>query len=164
IPEAILEALRIPRTPEIAALDQAVEALGRQPSLLVLDNFEQLVEDGARMIRTLLERVPNLTCLVSSRQCLAIEGAQEFPVAPLPVPSAVEGGKLKVESSDPQPVRSFNLQPSTLNQYESVQLFVDRAQAVRPDFQMTPANAAAVAELCRRLDGIPLALELAGAR
>jgi len=145
IPGAVADALQLPRSPHIEPLDQAVEALSRQPSLLVLDNFEHLAGEGALVLRTLLERVPTLTCLVTSRQTLDLSGEAEFFVAPLPTPSG-EGT------------------PEGLMSCDSVQLFVDRAQAARPDFQVTPANARAVSALCDRLEGIPLALELAGAR
>jgi len=145
IPGAVADALQLPRSPHIEPLDQAVEALSRQPSLLVLDNFEHLAGEGALVLRTLLQRVPTLTCLVTSRQTLDLSGEAEFFVAPLPTPSG-EGT------------------PEGLMTCDSVQLFVDRAQAARPDFQVTPANARAVSALCDRLEGIPLALELAGAR
>jgi predicted ATPase len=145
IPGAIVEALRLPRLPQVEPLDQAVEVLSRQSSLLVLDNFEHLVEDGTVTVRTLLERAPTVTCLVTSRQTLNLAGETESFVAPLPTPSG-EGT------------------PEGLMSCDSVQLFVDRAQAARPDFQVTRANARAVADLCTALEGIPLALELAGAR
>jgi predicted ATPase len=143
--DAIRDALHLTPSPEAAPLEQVVAALSHQPTLLVLDNFEHLVAAGAPLIRTLRERVPTLQCLVTSRQRLEVEGEREFPVLPLPTPEEWNN-------------------PEQLSLYESVQLFVDRAQAVQPDFQVTNANAAAVAELCHRLEGIPLALELAAAR
>jgi predicted ATPase/Tfp pilus assembly protein PilF len=145
IADAVLDTLRLPRSPHVEPLEQLVEALTRQPSLLLLDNFEQLVGEGAAIVRTMLERVATLQCLVTSRQALGLAGEREFVVAPLPTPG---GAHI----------------PEQLTLCESVQLFVDRAQAVRPDFQVTNANANAVAELCNRLEGIPLALELAAAR
>ncbi len=145
IPAALVEALRLPPAGQIEPLDRAVEALAQQPALLVLDNFEQLVDAGATLVRTLLERVPGLKCLVTSRQRLELAGEQEFPLSPLPTPQS-EGT------------------PDQVSLYESVQLFVDRAQAVKPDFQVTEGNASAVARLCAGLEGIPLALELAAAR
>src|SRR5207248_2230302 len=108
---------------------------------------EQLVAGGAILVQELLARAPSLQCLVTSRQRLDVAGEREFPVQPLPRP----GG---AGDWTPEPLLAF----------ESVQLFVDRAQAVKPDFQVTPANAAALAELCDRLEGIPLAVELAAAR
>ena len=122
-----------------------MEALNRQPSLLILDNLEQFVEEGGLLIHALLERVPLLTCLVTSRQSLRLPGEREYPLAPLATPNG-------------------HGTPERLTMFESVRLFVDRAQAVRPDFQVTSQNAPAVAELCDRLEGIPLAIELAAAR
>lgn len=143
--DQVREALHLPRLPNWEPLEQVVDALSRQPSLLLLDNFEQLLVDGAQTVQTLRERVATLTLLVTSRQRLSLPGERQFPVWPLPTPR--EPGA-----------------PEQLSRNESVQLFVDRAQAVRPDFQITHRNGAAVAELCRRLEGIPLALELAAAR
>src|SRR5262249_26606889 len=99
IPDKLLDALRLPRSPQMAPLEQAAAFLSRQPSLLLLDNFEHLVTEGAPLVQTLLEQAPTLTCLVTSRQRLNLAGEQEFPVAPLPVP--VGGGWLMVEGSEP---------------------------------------------------------------
>ncbi len=135
VADAVLDSLRVPRSPQREPLDQAVEALARQPSLLVLDNFEQLVEGGgAQIVQTLLSRAPALTCLVTSRQVLGLSVEREFTLSPLPTPS---GGET----------------PERLSLFESVQLFVDRAQQVKPDFQVTNRNAPAVAQLCSRLEG-----------
>jgi predicted ATPase/DNA-binding SARP family transcriptional activator len=142
---AVLKALRVPQSGGVDPLEQATAALSHQPALLLLDNFEHLVGDGAPLVRALLERVSSLTCLVTSRQRLALAGEREFHVLPLPTPD--EGDA-----------------PEQLIQCESVQLFLDRAQAVRPDFQVTAANASAVAAVCHRLEGMPLALVLAAAR
>jgi non-specific serine/threonine protein kinase len=138
--------------------------LAARPTLLVLDNFEHLVAEGALTVRALLERVPALICLVTSRCPLGLEGEQEFFVPPLPVPPAagVPGARGQVpEVASPG---TWHLAPGSLLQNASVRLFVDRAQAVQPDFQLTSGNAEVVAEICRRLEGIPLALELAAAR
>jgi predicted ATPase/DNA-binding SARP family transcriptional activator len=150
--EAVRDALQLPRLPEVEPMEQVIAALSRQITgsggrgpLLVLDNFEQLVAEGAAVVRTLLERVPALTCLVTSRRRLSLSGEREFPVCPLPIPP-----------------RSVSAEQLCL--CPSVQLFVDRAQAVRPDFALREENAAAVADVCRRLEGLPLALELAAAR
>src|SRR5207248_4740566 len=94
IPDQILLALRLPRVPQREALEQAAAFLSRAPSLLLLDNYEHLVEAGAQVTQQLLERVEHLTVLVTSRQRLGLEGEREFPVAPLPVPvKAVDGGQ-----------------------------------------------------------------------
>lgn len=144
IASAIREAMRLPSSLG-EPLEQVVEALKRQSSLLVLDNFEHLAEAGATIVQTLLERVPSLTLLVTSRQALGLSAEREFPVLPLPTPNGPDT-------------------PEQLSLYDSVRLFVDRAQAVKPDFQVSNHNAPAVAELCERLEGIPLAIELAAAR
>ncbi|MDQ3813231.1 MAG: AAA family ATPase, partial [Armatimonadota bacterium] len=147
---AVLDALHLrgpegAPAPDVDPLEQVVAALSRQPSLLILDNFEHLVAHGANFVETLLARVPELTCLVTSRQCLDIPGEREFVVQPLPTPR--EPGT-----------------PEQLLQLASVQLFVNRARAVRPDFQVTERNAEAVVALCQCLEGIPLSIELAAAR
>jgi predicted ATPase/DNA-binding SARP family transcriptional activator/Tfp pilus assembly protein PilF len=143
---AILSALELERSPTVAPLDQVAEFLNRQPSLLVLDNFEHLAEMGAGIVLTLLTRVAALVCLVTSRSKLALAGEDEFPVEPLPTP--------------PPGVET----PERLMLYASVSLFVDRAQAAHPKFKLMARNVGAVAKLCDRLDGIPLSIELAAAR
>jgi predicted ATPase/DNA-binding SARP family transcriptional activator len=145
IGEAVGVALRLPPAPDAESLDRVVAALSGRPTLLVLDNFEHLVDEGALWVRRLLERVPSLICVVTSRQRLALAGEREFPVPPLRMPD--EADTL-----------------ADLDRCESVQFFVDRAHAVAPDFRLTPANASAVARLCHCLEGIPLALEIAAAR
>jgi predicted ATPase len=114
--------------------------------LLALDNFEQ-VTGAAPLLAELLRAAPGLVVLVTSRTVLRLSGEHEFPVPPLPVPPALAGGD-----------------PADLRRYASVSLFVERAHAVAPGFELTGANATAVAEICRRLDGLPLAIELAAAR
>ena len=141
---AILEALRLEASPETDPLEQIIAFLQGQPSLLILDNFEQLVDRGAAVVKTLLSRAPQLTCLVTSRQRLEIEGEREFALSPLPAPT---------EAATPE----------QLLLWPSVALFLDRAQAHRQDFQLTPRNATTVAALCQRLEGIPLAIELTAA-
>jgi predicted ATPase len=114
--------------------------------LLVLDNFEQVV-GAAPLLAELLGVAPGLVVLVTSRVVLRLSGEHEFPVPPLPVPPA---------GSSPD--------PEELQRYASVALFTERAHAADPGFELTGGNAAAVAEICRRLDGLPLAIELAAAR
>ena len=120
--------------------------LQRKCVLLILDNFEQVIEAGT-LVAELLASSPELTVIVTSREPLHIRGEREFPVPPLGLPSR----------SDDQSVER-------LTQYESVLLFIDRATAVSPNFMVTNENAPAVAEICIRLDGLPLAIELAAAR
>ncbi|MDQ5852092.1 MAG: tetratricopeptide repeat protein, partial [Chloroflexota bacterium] len=114
--------------------------------LLVLDNFEQVLE-AAPLVAELLGSAPQLEVLVTSRAPLRLAAEREYPVPPLTVP-------------DPKRLPEL----ASLSQYEAVALFIERAQAVKPDFQVTNTNAPAVAEICARLDGLPLAIELAAAR
>ncbi|MBC8137237.1 MAG: hypothetical protein H8F28_15260 [Fibrella sp.] len=118
------------------------------PTLLLLDNLEHLVAEAGALITALRKRVPGLLILSTSRRPLAINGEQVFAVEPLPVPG----------NSDTL------TRPETLAENAAARLFVDRARAVRPDFQITGSNMEAVAGLIQRLEGIPLAIELAAAR
>ncbi|MGH2616462.1 MAG: ATP-binding protein, partial [Thermomicrobiales bacterium] len=118
--------------------------------LLLLDNVEHLLDAGPA-IAALLEACPRLTILATSRAPLGIYGERAFPVLPLALP---EGPSAVNPSSGLGEIAA----------YDSVRLFVERAQAVRPDFALNEANAADVAAICRRLDGLPLAIELAAAR
>ena len=144
----ILKALSIPRSPQTEPLEQILQYQLQQANgqklLLVLDNFEHLLEAGAGFVRTLLEQSENVICLVTSRQRLEIEGEQELLVLPLPVP-----------------LSPCNLE--CLMTFASVRLFIARAQEVCPDFRITPSNRSALAALCNHLDGLPLAIELASA-
>jgi predicted ATPase/class 3 adenylate cyclase len=119
--------------------------------LLLLDNFEQVV-DAAPLLAELLAAAPRLKMLITSRAVLHLSGEHAFPVPPLALPDSAS-----LQSTTVDVV-------STLSHYTAVELFIQRAQAVKPDFQVTTANAAAVAEICARLDGLPLAIELAAAR
>ncbi len=145
IPRAIIGALQDSAVDSTDVFGQIVELLRERSSLVVLDNLEQIAAAAAPLVDRLLVQVPSLTCLVTSRRRLAIPGEREIPIAPLASP----------ESAD---------SPEELIEYPAVQLFVDRAQAARADFQITPNNAGTIASLCRSLDGVPLALELVAAR
>ena len=114
--------------------------------LLVLDNFEQVAE-AASLVAGLLGAAAGLVVLVTTRTVLRLSGEHEFAVQPLPVPRP-----------------GLVLEAAAARQYASVRLFVQRAQARAPGFELTNANAGAVAEICRRLDGLPLAIQLAAAR
>jgi len=122
------------------------QALSAKELLLVLDNFEQIVA-AAPAVADLLTSCPGVQVLVTSRELLRVRGEHAFPVDPLPVPDT---GQVATGEQ--------------IAHYPAVQLFIERAVAVRPDFVVSDENAAAVAELCRRLDGLPLAIELAAAR
>ncbi len=121
-------------------------AIREQRLLLLLDNFEQVAVAG-RAISQLLAAAPGLKALVTSRSALHVYGEREYPVPPLPLPD-----------------RRRSTPVEQLMQYEAVRLFVVRAQEVKADFTLTPANAKVIADICYRLDGLPLAIELAAAR
>jgi predicted ATPase/class 3 adenylate cyclase len=128
-------------------LKEGLEAYLRDRNLLlVLDNFEQILE-GASLVGELLGACPKLKVLATSRIPLRLYGEQEYPVPPLAVPNPGVLPPLEV-----------------LTQYEAVRLFVERARSVKPDFEITNESAPAVAKICARLDGLPLAIELAAAR
>ena len=114
--------------------------------LLVLDNFEQVIDAGV-VVADLLAQCLFIKVLLTSRMPLHVRGEQEFPVPPLPLPVSPDDGDL-----------------SRLSRNEAVQLFVERAQAARPDFALTTLNARDIAAICQKLDGLPLAIELAAAR
>jgi predicted ATPase len=127
-------------------LDALVEHFGDAPVLLVLDNLERVVA-AARDLEEVLTRCSGVKILATSRIALRLRGEREYPVPALALPSA--SGDLRVEELASSP---------------AIALFVDRARAVRPDFALTAENARAVAEISRRLEGVPLAIELAAAR
>jgi predicted ATPase/DNA-binding CsgD family transcriptional regulator len=130
--------------PPMTVLEQH---LAPRQLLLVLDNCEHLVEAVAKMVGTLMRSCPELRVLATSRESLGIYGEVTFPVPSLPVPD---------EQLPPSPQETAR--------FEAVALFVDRATAVTPGFALTRDNHAAVAEICRRVEGLPLAIELAAAR
>ena len=128
--------------------------------LLVLDNFEQVI-DAAPLVADLLRSASGLKLLVTSRAALRISGEHEYPVPGLPTPPDL--AELTALERAQLPVRERSLEADALAAYESVELFIARATAVRPGFQVTNENAAAVAAICARLRGMPLAIELAAA-
>jgi predicted ATPase/DNA-binding CsgD family transcriptional regulator len=122
-----------------------LSVIGQFRLLLLIDNFEQVVE-SAPVVAELLIGAPGLSVLVTSREPLKVSGEQEYPIAPLTVPSTGQLG------------------PHDLTQLDAVRLFAERARAVLPTFAIAPDNAVQIADICRRLDGLPLAIELAAAR
>ena len=142
----IAGALGLVERPERGPLEALIASLRGRRTLLVLDNFEQLL-DAAPMLSELLTGAPGLTLLVTSRAPLDVREERIYPVPALQLPD-----------------RSRALEVDRLRRIEAVRLFVTRARDVRPDFDLSAGNAGAVAELCLRLDGLPLPLELAAAR
>jgi predicted ATPase len=127
-------------------LEQVQAALGEEHFLLLLDNFEQMVA-AASEVEQLLASCPNLKIVVTSREVLHVGAEHEFPVPPLALPDLTHLPALEA-----------------LSHNAAVALFIQRCQAVKPNFQLTSVNAPTVAEICTRLDGLPLAIELAAAR
>ena len=146
VPMSIIQALNIKPMSSSPVAQSLVMYLRDKQALLVLDNFEQ-VEEAATVVSELLAEVPGLKVLATSRVVLHLYGEHEFSVPPLDFPH-------------PDVV----LDTAELLQYEAIQLFVERAQAVDPDFALTTENGAIIAQTCAMLDGLPLALELAAAR
>ncbi|MHB8574204.1 MAG: TIR domain-containing protein [Dehalococcoidia bacterium] len=146
VPGAVAQALGLGESSGQSPAEAVAAFLRRRALLLVLDNFEQ-VTDAAGFVRTLLAGSTALKLLLTSRTVLRLPGEREYPVPPLPLPPPGLRGDAAALARSP-----------------AVALFVQRAQDARPDFTLSEENAAAVSEICRRLDGLPLAIELAAAR
>ena len=142
----IAETLGIRERADQSLLERLKEHLRQKQMLLLLDNFEQVVSAAAQVVE-LLVACPQLKVMVTSREVPHVRARHEFAVPPLPLPDLKHLPDL-----------------AALSHFAAVALFISRAQAVKPDFQMTATNAHAIAEICARLDGLPLAIELAAAR
>ena len=147
VPSAVAQALGVRERPDLPLTATLVDFLGSKRMLLVLDNCEHLIDACARLVDTLLSSCKHLRVLATSREALGVAGETNWLVPSLTVPDA--GHLPSVED---------------LTRYEAVRLFVERVRSRLPAFVLTPENARAVVEVCRRLDGIPLAIELATAR
>jgi predicted ATPase/predicted negative regulator of RcsB-dependent stress response len=147
VPDAVAEALDLHALPGGAIVDAIAAELASRELLLVLDNCEHVIGASAALADALLRSAPGLTILATSREPLRVPGEVVFRVPSLAIP-------------DPDGAET----PEALLEYEAVRLFVERAGAVAPGFALAEANAPAVARICHRLDGLPLALELAAAR
>lgn len=147
LPQAVAAALDLREEPSRPILATLMDYLRARKSLLILDNCEHVIEASAHLAEALLRACADLHILASSREALGIAGETAFRVPSL---------------STPDPHQS--LPAEGLPQYEAVRLFIDRAALALPSFRVTDDNASAVAQICHRLDGIPLAIELAAAR
>ncbi len=147
VPEAVARAVGVREGPGTPVVEALTTFLRDRRLLLLMDNCEHLIDACAGLADELLDRSPGLRILATSREPLHVGGEVTYPLQPLPVPPAEARTDVGV-----------------LVTCASVELFLDRAQAARPDFQLTVRNAQTVAEICGRLDGIPLALELAATR
>jgi predicted ATPase/class 3 adenylate cyclase len=142
--QVVAATLGIAARPAMSLEDSVVESLSGRSMLLVLDNCEHLLDAAGLLAERLLRDCPDVRVLATSREGLAVPGERVWPLRSLSVPRDTDPGSLAASAA--------------------IMLFVDRASAARPGFRLDESNAAAVAEVCRRLDGIPLALELAAAR
>jgi predicted ATPase len=147
VASAIAQVLGIPVAGARTPLEGVIEHLHDKTILLVLDNFEQLLPAAAPIASKILQAGPGVKLLVSSRAVLHVYGEQELAVQPLGLP-------------DPKALPGL----AALTQFEAVKLFIERAVSVKPDFTATNENAPAIAGICERVDGLPLAIELAAAR
>ena len=154
-------AIGIAETARRTATEVLLEWIDAKHVLFVLDNFEQVLEAGP-IVADLLRAAPNLKVLATSRAALRVSGEQEYPVPGLPTPP--DPSQLTALERANLPEASRRLDLATLATYEAVRLFIARASAVRPGFLVTNENAPAVAAICARLHGMPLAIELAAAR
>ncbi len=146
VPATIAERLSLPDRGGREPVERLKEYLRERRLLIILDNFEQVIE-AAPLVTELLADAPGLGIVATSREALRVYGEQEYPVPPLAVP-------------DPAVVHEVAL----ASQFGAVELFLERARAVMPGFGLDDDNLAAVVEICFRLDGLPLAIELAAAR
>ena len=146
MPATIAQRLSLPDRGGRSPIERLREHLRDRRLLIILDNFEQVI-DAAPLVTELLADAPGLGILATSREALRVYGEREYPVPPLAVP-------------DPRAVPEIGL----ASQFGAVALFLERARAVMPSFGLTDDNLAAVVEICYRLDGLPLAIELAAAR
>jgi predicted ATPase/DNA-binding CsgD family transcriptional regulator len=146
--QLITKNLGIPGRSEQSALESLVDHLQSKEMLIVLDNCEHLIADCAQLVQQILSQTAGPRILVTSREPLAIAGEMIYPVSGLACPPMGAG-----DARDHQ----------KLMHYDAVQLFVERARAILPEFAITAANALDIVQICQRLDGLPLALELASA-
>lgn len=147
VPATIAQALGVNQIGESSFADRLKEYLRDKHILLVLDNFEQVVE-AAPFVAELLSACPWMSVLATSRVPLSIRSERQFPVSPLAIPA---NENLEIDLSE-------------IMRYSAIELFIERAQAVKPDFELKTENFIAVVAICARLDGLPLAIELVAAR
>jgi predicted ATPase/class 3 adenylate cyclase len=147
VPGTVAEALGVPERPPRTLIDVLCDAIGSRQLLLLLDNCEHLLDPTARLADVLLDACSHLRVIATSREALGVEGEQSAPTPSLALPAADVPASLE-----------------EIAEADAVALFVDRARAVWPEFEVSADNASAIAAICRRLDGIPLAIELAAAR
>jgi predicted ATPase/class 3 adenylate cyclase len=154
VPQAVATIFGVQESPGWSLIDLLSENIKHRNVLMVLDNCEQVVAACAHLAETLLQKCPGLKILCTSREALGVAGEIVWTVPPLSLPE---------EGPDENPLPVYEGQ-GVSGQSEAVQLFVDRAASMLPEFTLTNENVASIADICRRLDGIALAIELAAAR
>jgi len=147
VPQTIAASLGVREQPGNALVQTLAKVLRARRMLLVLDNCEHVIDNCARLVEALLKACPHMSVLVTSREALRVPGEMVWQVPPMSLPEA-----------------QARIDPDRVMQSEAVRLFVERAKAGRAGFALRLDNAPAIAEICRRLDGMPLAIELAAAR
>ncbi|MEZ4867846.1 MAG: AAA family ATPase [Caldilineaceae bacterium] len=158
LPQRILDLWRVPEQSEATPLATLIAYLSTKQTLLILDNCEHLIGACAALVETLLQHCPKLVLLATSREALNIHAELPWRVPSLTRPRAESGWDGQAAATQP------HFTPEALSRFEAVTLFVARAHLRQPGFALTMTNASAVAQICSRLDGIPLALEMAAAR
>ncbi len=146
VPSTVAGALSLREEGARPIIETVADYLKHKRVLLILDNFEQVVE-AAPVVSDLLRTDPGLKAIVTSRVSLSVSGEHEYPVPPMSLP-------------DPERLPAIDV----LSEYESIDLFLQRARSVKPDFNLTDDNAPVISAICAKLDGLPLAIELAAAR
>jgi predicted ATPase/DNA-binding NarL/FixJ family response regulator len=154
VPQLVVETLGLRITPDQPLLETLLDFARPKQMLVVLDNCEHLVSTCAQLAQQLLTSAPGLHILATSRQPLGVVGERIYPLTGMALPQAGRATGANPASPDSR----------SILHYDAVRLFVERARHFSPNFSFTSDNASAVAEICRRLDGLPLALELASAR
>jgi predicted ATPase len=147
VPQAVAQALSVKEQPAKPLVETLSDHLTSKKLLLLLDNVEHLLEGCAHLVDEIVRRSPDITVLVTSRERLGMTGELTYRVPSLTVPGSIG-----------------TLTPENVSPYEAVRLLVERAKLVRPDFHLTAENASSIASICARLDGMPLAIELAAPR
>lgn len=172
----VANVLGVTEEPDRPVAATIVDAMGGRELLLILDTCEHVVDAIADLVRDLIAGCPLIRLVATSREPLRVRGETVWRVPPLSLPGPARHGSLPPIASSPGsgglsevPLSATSTQPAdaamaAAAQHEAVQLFIDRAAAVRPGFALTAVNCAAVVQLCRTLDGVPLAIELAAAR
>jgi predicted ATPase/DNA-binding SARP family transcriptional activator len=154
VPQAVAKALGLRPSPDQPLNQILIDYLRPRRLLLILDNCEQVIIACAHLTETLLLACYELQILATSREALGLIGEVAWPVPPLSLPELADENTTALSPTEVQ----------LLAQTEAIRLFVDRAMAAQPDFSLTNHNAVAIAQICRRLEGLPLAIELAAAQ